>query len=451
MPEHRPQVAELLTKILYPRLSVRGRANSQLNSRRVAVLAFLAGFSSTELAPFFHLLLRPYEPLLNRVKAASAKAQSKSKTKSLVLSKEAADVSDIVGNRQVGFLNLLEDVMKQMLGVTDPYLDDILIVTLVLIKNSISTRNARQQAAAGDEDEDDAEEADGDNAAEEQVVDEEEPAVEKASKESLSKIRRLAWKRLGQIFQTFPSWDYSLIHKELLGIMEGEVATLHQQVRNVKAGGVLELCLVMSRHLELAVYLKPLLETILKCLMVPHLSPQVRGTLYSFIENLLALKELQEDAMDVDESSLKKEVIDFVVPHIDLLFAAMQFRLENDYSRRRKKFGPRELSLLQRLSAYAKSGANAEKLIALLMPYLKLRHVNAQGREDILMLFRNMVPSLQRPMKYLNTIARLFATVDTVTTRTALVEVIDALGNLDDDLRALVRASFISCPKAGER
>jgi hypothetical protein len=196
----------------------------------------------------------------------------------------------------------------------------------------------------------------------------------------------------------------------------------------------------MSRHTDLATYLKPLLETVLKCLMVPHLSYQVRGTLYSFVENLLSLREIQEEnMMEVDGDAARKNIEDFLAPHVDLLFAAIQTRLETDYSRRRKKFGPRELSILQRLSTYAKSGANAEKLVALLMPYLRLRNVPQQCREDILLLFRNLIPSLQKPLKYLNTVARMFATIDSVSTRTALVEVIDALGAVDEDLKALVR------------
>lgn len=260
-------------------------------------------------------------------------------------------------------------------------------------------------------------------------------------KDGLARIRKLAIRRLGQIMKDYPSYKFAPHEAEILFIIDAEVEKLHQQVINEKAGSILDLVLILSRHSSTAVFLKPTLHKILSCLALPVISVPVRTELFNLLDNLLRLRDAQpveEDAMEVDEAvAPSKEPIDLVRPHGDLLLEAFKIRFANDYGTKRRKIGHRELTLVERLAVYATSTEAADQLVALLVPFLRMKGIQLNAREHILTIFRTLVPLLTNPMSYGPTLARLFISFPSRESREAVCGVYEQLSTVAPSLKTI--------------
>jgi hypothetical protein len=96
------------------------------------------------------------------------------------------------------------------------------------------------------------------------------------NKDALAKIRKLSIRRLGQIMRDYRRYNFAIYESEILFIIDSEVEKLHQQVANEKAGSVMDLALILSRHPTTALFLQPSLKKVLTCLTLPNVSYPVR-------------------------------------------------------------------------------------------------------------------------------------------------------------------------------
>jgi U3 small nucleolar RNA-associated protein 20 len=261
------------------------------------------------------------------------------------------------------------------------------------------------------------------------------------NKDALAKIRKLSIRRLGQIMRDYRRYNFAIYESEILFIIDSEVEKLHQQVANEKAGSVMDLALILSRHPTTALFLQPSLKKVLTCLTLPNVSYPVRTELYNLLDNLLRLRDHQfvddDDRMEVDENATPAAPIDLVRPHVDLLLEAFRIRFSSDYGTRRRKIGQRELTLVERLSPYATSTVAADQLIALLLPFLRMKGIQLTAREHILTIFRNLVHLLTNPMSWAPTVARLFMSFPTPSSRTAACAAYESLSAIDSSLKVV--------------
>ncbi|CAN0242837.1 unnamed protein product, partial [Hapterophycus canaliculatus] len=181
-PLHRPRLLPVVIRLVYGRLAAsgsRGRAGGHGGpaARRAAVLGFLSGLGSDELAELFALMIRPFlapagvstgvsppgvgggeerdEGPAEWDDAAGGAVQVRE-----VLERAAgitpAHLGGVSASRQAGFLKMAQEVAKQLGQKALPYVERILGLVLVLLEHSNAVseedRRARGRGGAGADD-----------------------------------------------------------------------------------------------------------------------------------------------------------------------------------------------------------------------------------------------------------------------------------------------------------
>lgn len=170
-PLHRPRLLPVVIRLVYGRLAAsgsRGRAGGHGGpaARRAAVLGFMSGLGSDELAELFALMVRPFLPMTTPSSsedpeagggeerdegpaewddAAGGAVQARE-----VLEKMAgitsAHLGSVSASRQAGFLKMAKEVAKQLGQKALPYVERLLELVLVLLEHSNAVSGAEQQA-----------------------------------------------------------------------------------------------------------------------------------------------------------------------------------------------------------------------------------------------------------------------------------------------------------------
>jgi len=172
-------------------------------------------------------------------------------------------------SKQVGFVSLLELLVKQMGFVIEPYVNSLLAVLLSLIHHALALKYGE-----------DAMESD----------DNEQSRISPNDKENFARVRRLGIRRLAQICDVFNGLDFSRFTPVILDIIAKEAKQIHQRVHDSNVGGIMQLCLVLSNQSKLAHLLGPSLGVLIDCLGLETLSGNVRSNLYTLLENILTLR-----------------------------------------------------------------------------------------------------------------------------------------------------------------
>lgn len=169
-PLHRPRLLPVVIRLVYGRLAAsgsRGRAGGHGGpaARRAAVLGFLSGLGSDELAELFALMVRPFLPSMAPSSsedvdggggedrdegpaewddAAGGAVQARE-----VLERVAvvtpAHLGGVPASRQAGFLKMAKEVAKQLGQKALPYVERVLGLVLVLLEHSNAVSEAEQQ------------------------------------------------------------------------------------------------------------------------------------------------------------------------------------------------------------------------------------------------------------------------------------------------------------------
>ncbi|CAM9948890.1 unnamed protein product, partial [Choristocarpus tenellus] len=175
-PQHRPLLLPVVTRLVYGRLASwgsKGRAAGHGGpaARRAAVLAFLSGLSSDELASLFSLMFRPFLtqevttaaagqlPLLGRTAVCTAGRGGGD----LVVDADTTNVlrragyvgveqvARVSASRQAGFLKMVKDVARQLGHRALPYVGGVLSLVLALLQhtNNLAASEVRGRRGSG--------------------------------------------------------------------------------------------------------------------------------------------------------------------------------------------------------------------------------------------------------------------------------------------------------------
>lgn len=177
---HRPRLLPIVIRLVYGRLAgsgSRGRAGGHGGpaARRTAVLAFLSGLASEELAELFALMVRPFLEPARRPSATETlsvggdgertdegpadwdEVRGGAEQARAVLDRitgvTAEHLGGVSSSRQAGFLKMVKEVAKQLGQRALPYVEGVLRLVLALLEHSNTlsesegeTRQAQQQA-----------------------------------------------------------------------------------------------------------------------------------------------------------------------------------------------------------------------------------------------------------------------------------------------------------------
>lgn len=170
-PLHRPRLLPVVIRLVYGRLAAsgsRGRAGGHGGpaARRAAVLAFLSGLGSDELAELFALMVRPFLPPTmpsssEGFEGAGAEERDEGPAEwddaagGAVQAREVlervagitpAHLGSVSASRQAGFLKMAKEVAKQLGQKALPYVERLLGLVVVLLEHSNAISEAEQQA-----------------------------------------------------------------------------------------------------------------------------------------------------------------------------------------------------------------------------------------------------------------------------------------------------------------
>lgn len=348
-PLHRPRLLPIVIRLVYGRLAgsgSRGRAGGHGGpaARRAAVLAFLSGLSSEELAELFALMVRPFlEPTPSTVVATLGSrvelAEDKEKTDDgpaewdeasggaeqaravleRVASVSSGHLGGVSGSRQAGFLKMVKEVAKQLGQRALPYVEGILGLVLALLEHSnvVSEAERREResqdrsehfVSEGREGED--EEQDGVEAMEEDgqplSVTTEDPmlSAEAGARKRMAPgaLRALCLRALSELFSQFSStFDFAVQQHTLWPALANPIARLPGSTIGAnRAPALLTLASTLTEHQALLPMLssasggggEALVPAVMDCISAGSAGgrvagPAVVGAALTFVERLL--------------------------------------------------------------------------------------------------------------------------------------------------------------------
>lgn len=384
-PQHRMNLAPYIIRILYPRLALHNAASS----RRTTVLSYLSSLSTQELEYFFHLMSKTFLDVIETI-------QSGAPLDTIQL--------DIEPQKQIGYLSMLKDILSKMKRHLLSQVDTLIKLILVMIINAQKSKLT----------------------------------ADKSTRDKLGQIRKHAVKRLGTIMSQFDSHDFSAYANDIIATMKMDTHQIEQQVSQNTNNNLLSWCETISGHKNLYGFITPFIPSIIICLKQEVLSPTIKSTIFSILENLLGI-EKDEEQMEIETDIPKGDVL---LDYANDLLDSMQSRMMKDYSNK-KQFSTRELRIISKCSKYATNAEKADKLISLIFPFLKRRNLPADVREQLLSVFSRTIPLLRDSDRFLDPSIALFESLQTRNERILLCDVVKGFSiYFDTELDSIVDFAY---------
>lgn len=391
-PAHRKEVMPVVMRVLYGRMVQRkgkGAAKGNMSNRRKAVLGAVACCEEDEIRYFIDLMLDPFKPVLE--------LPDSTKPGDGFEFIKTTDVSTYVTYRkQLGFLNILDDILKQLSSNILPALPDILKVTLYLIhsassKSIASSSDVTEMIIDSNEDTPDEEE-------EEEEGNEFHAEDGQTQSRNSREVRLLGIKRLVTMFNLNGSFDFtrylSAMFSSFISVRLPKFALENTQAPS----SLLELFFAWSSRREFLPFLSDydaiLLPQVFSILSAKKLRESVHTMVLDIIENIL--DNCQSD-MELDKADSKTLTESLIVSNIDILLTNLEHSLiqsRDDAKFGKEKFSVREISIVSRISSYVDNGRQATTIVDLLLPCLKKnpRVVPEKTKANILEIWARFLP-----------------------------------------------------------
>ncbi|OZJ06555.1 hypothetical protein BZG36_00549 [Bifiguratus adelaidae] len=422
-PQHRHVMMQIVVRILYGRMiSRKGKrsAKAGMGARRTAVLSALAACSQEELGSFINLMLEPFERILEAV-------QSASEGMGIVLIPDIANITELLPpwRKQMGFLNILEDVLKQLGGHLGLSLPKLLVVALSIAKGA---------------------QHEGVNAVEVDTTDREESAGTSIGKHS-KEARQLALRRLIQAMNLpLQGFDFKAYMPAVFDILINDRIPNFAPENTQSPSALLDLFLTWSSRIDYATFLvnfnDNVLTQVITILSEPKLKNTVLGVVLTILENLLSLCVAGEPrSTELQQAVLK--------PHVSLILENLQVSLSkasDDKKFGKESFSVRQIAIVSQIADFVQDGKLAQRIINLLLPSLRRnpRIVPEKTKGDILKIVYNflpIVPQLDAASpdfeRYYSSIAILFSELNTRECRQQLVNLMHLFARLDNSLESI--------------
>ncbi|KAF9085956.1 U3 snoRNP protein [Mortierella sp. AD031] len=419
---HREEVMPIIIRLLYGCMISRkgkGSAKAGMSARRKAVLTALGGCKPSELGFFVALMLSPFD--MGTAEIVDGR---------FVFATDPSVERGSVGHirKQVGFLNIMEDVIK-MLGTTiKPFISQLLTAVLCMV-------NQAQERMDLD-------------MVDQSMLGAEEGMIETLQIKQLKDVRQFGIKRITKLF-SLPNTAFDF---------EPYVPAMFESFLNRRVGrldiestqapsAIMELFATWASRKEYVPFLinynKDVLVKLYGCLSAKKVRDPVISMVLEICEDILG--HCFEES-DLAEKPLTTQVL---IPYTDCLLDNLEFVLSKgsgDAKFGKDSFSKREISILSQVATYVKNGPQAIKLIDLLLPSLKKspRVVPERTKADILRIIVNFMPIIpelapQGPLftTYFNHMVTLFSTLMARDCRVLLVAIMAEFARIDSSFSAV--------------
>ncbi|KAG0304218.1 U3 snoRNP protein [Dissophora globulifera] len=419
---HREEAMPVIVRLLYGcMISRKGKSSAKagMSARRKAVLTALGGCNIKELEFFFKLMLSPFDfgtaGLINGKFAFSEDESVK-----------RGSVGPL--RKQIGFLNILEDVIRMMGTIITPFVPQLLKAVLCMINQA----QERLVVDTGDQ----------------SNLGPEEGAIETLHGKQLKEVRQFGIKRLTKIFSlpisTFDFEPYvPAMFDSFLNRRIGRLDTESTQAPSA----IMELFAAWANRKEYVMFLvkynPQVLEKLYSCLTAKKVRDPVIAMVLEVIEEILSHCFEEKDEL---EKPLTTQIL---IPYTDCLLDNLEVVLTNssgDAKFGKDSFTKREISIISQIAAYVTDSAQAIKLIDLLLPSLKKNHrlVPEKTKADILRIIVNFLPLIpdltpEHPVfvKYFNNLIILFSSLMARDCRILLVAIMAEFAKVDSSLESV--------------
>ncbi|CAG8442214.1 6253_t:CDS:10 [Scutellospora calospora] len=435
--EHRAEVMPIIIRILYGRvIARRGKASSKtgMGARRIAVLSALVNCNQSELEFLVNLLLEPFTIIRQQPDIIDNEFKFVPNI----------SVDKIVSYRkQLGYLNFLEDCLKQLGTYLIPFIPDMFKVVLYIVdsvqKNLLAEDGINKVTLDSS-----------------MKIDDIETANDiKNHNQQFKVIRQLGLKRINEFFKIRSSFNYQpYINTMFNSFISLRIPKLN--IENTQApSALMELFFTWASNRDYLLFLvdynKEVLPKIFACLSAKKVRMSVVSMVLNIIENIL---KICDNEMEIDDDLIKTEnttlITQVIHPHISSLLDNLEYGLlQNSQNGTFAKdtFSKREISILSQIAVYVNNGVQAKKLVDLLLPYLRKspRFVPEQTKAHILKIIKNflrIIPGFESSndlfIMYYNLISREFSTIRSRECRILLVEALEEFSKLDNTLQEVV-------------
>ena len=408
----RPEFVETFIRLLYG-LMLEKRGNSKTGERRGAVVSAFAGCRDDELGLLVELMLGP----LRREDLMDSEGQ-------FVHRPIPESFSD---TQQVGYLNLLEDVLRN-LGSRLLSLWPVLLSSTLDMLAHIQKRIDEKNSVGAPEPEEES--------------GEEDPKESANTARTLKTIRQLSLKRFTQFCKSPVQFDFSPFVHAIFRIAISPRLSVLAQENSQAPSALLELFYVWATKPDQAIFLTVIdqrtLPNIYGCMVAPNVKPTVISRVLDIIEALLSI------------SSSDEEVSSLVLkPYIPELLESLATAVERskDVAAASNVLGHRQISILSELAPHLSDAKQASTLLTLFSPLLKKppKVVPETVKANMINIISNLfplIPDLQDPAgpsfhKTFMLLSQLMQILRTRSTRSALISAYRKLAEVDSSLSPL--------------
>ncbi|KAG0375311.1 U3 snoRNP protein [Mortierella sp. AD032] len=413
---HRDEVMPVITRLLYGCMISRkgkGSAKAGMSARRKAVLTALGGCKPSELGFFVSLMLSPFDM------GTSGIVDDR-----FVFVADPSVERGSVGHirKQIGFLNIMEDVIK-MLGTTlKPFIPQLLTAVLCMVNQAQERMNL--------------------DMVDQSMLGAEEGMIETLQIKQLKDVRQYGIKRITKLF-SLPHTGFDF---------EPYVPAMFESFLNRRVGrldiestqapsAIMELFSTWAGRKEYVPFLinynKDVLVKLYGCLSAKKVRDPVVSMVLEVCEDILG------HCFEENELAEKPLTTQVLIPYTDCLLDNLEIVLTKSSSEAKfgkDSFSKREISILSQVATYVKNGPQAIKLIDLLLPSLKKspRVVPERTKADILRIIVNFMPIIPELAAesalfttYFNNIVNLFSMLMARECRVLLVAIMAEFARID--------------------
>ncbi|EPS44052.1 hypothetical protein H072_1959 [Dactylellina haptotyla CBS 200.50] len=401
--DHREQLMPVLLRILYGRSLSRKNASAGsrgMESRRISILASLANFTQADIQMFIDIALDELKDL---------EFVNKTNPSRYDFNMTALGSLKVSPRKQLGFVNMVEDMLKQLGKSLDHVVEQIFDHLMICVVNASHQSKDKESE------------------------------FETENLKSYRNIRQVGFRCVNECFARFPmkKWvRYMPAFFEFL--VEPRLPNFAAEHAQSKSG-LLNVFLTWSAHSNTVLFLhnynKDVLRQVSECLGITSVSDDVVLEVVSLVQNLV-LRVEEGDSME-----LKKYIL---TPYVDSFLHKFGIILEKSLP---KETLEKCVEAVSQLAAYADGTSETRKLldISLFLISQPTRRINPKAKGDILRIVYNILPNLLDGLdeeiteKSFRTVTAQFSFFRDRESRELLAKVLYVFAEKDDTLEGVAR------------
>ena len=308
--EHRAELVPLLVRTVYGRFTSKARgskaARDQNIARRAAVLAFVSKMEPVEMRHLLQLMLRgivPPEKLLAQITVPAPGTTILANITSeewydtidkIVQEVGANELDNIAWERQIGFLHLLQPIIRILgFGVT-AYVPIIHKVVLTMLNHAQNIRAKSSEATAVEEDSDDEDE---ENAHDHAATKGDLAARRRRDEVQALRVRSLCLLRIAEMIDQYHEvYNFMTNSDSFFLPLQPLIAALPTAISSCRTNcpAILRIFHSLSQYQETITVLakrSEIVRTIIQCIASPGATPEVMRYVTDILHSLLDLNE----------------------------------------------------------------------------------------------------------------------------------------------------------------